>query len=113
MDGIEYLRVSLTGQETVLEEAARVTSAERNVSYGHPMDNHTATAAMVSAYLNRRYGTDLVLDFRDVAWFNVLQKISRDAHHLSSTGRSKRDDLVDVCGYVRNIEQADEVLGFN
>lgn len=84
--------------ETILEEAARITSADRNKDYGTPLDNHAATAAFWRLWFRRKYGIDVPVDAEDVCWCNVLQKISREAN------AKKRDNLVDVAGYVRNVE---------
>lgn len=84
--------------ETILEEAARIVGGDRQASYGTPLANHTVTAALFSAYLDAKYGEKGTLDADDVCWFNILQKCARDAF------KPKRDNLVDVAGYARNIE---------
>ena len=84
--------------ETVLDEAARVVHGGRKTDYGHPLDNHGATASMVATYLSRKYRTGVLFDAEDVCWFNVLQKISRQAN------RPQRDNLVDATGYIANVE---------
>lgn len=78
--------------ETVLAEAARVVDGPRRDDYGTPSENHGRTAAMWSAYLG------VPITARQVCMLNILQKISRDAH------AAKRDNLVDIAGYVRNAE---------
>lgn len=83
-------------RETILAEADRITSTDRNVDYGHPLDNHTRTAALWSAYLG------VTITAREVCWMNVLQKGSRDRH------LSKRDNLVDGAGFLRNAEMVDD-----
>ena len=90
---------------TVLEEAADITTNDRQRYYGHPKYNHGNTADMWSAYLNRKYGFEGPLDARDVCMMMVLLKVSRDANS------PKRDNLVDICGYTRNAEQVDEQKG--
>jgi len=84
--------------ESVLDEASRLVQGARRDGYGHPLKNHTATAEMFGAYLQRKYGIDLPLNADDVCWFNIFQKASRDANSPD------RDNLVDVAGYVHNIE---------
>lgn len=86
---------------SILEDAAAAVHGPRNADYGHPLDNHSATAAMVAAYLSRRYGVALPLDAQDVCAFNILQKVSR----LANTP-GHRDSLVDIAGYAANIEMA-------
>jgi hypothetical protein len=88
--------------ETILEEAARITSGDRNKDYGPPEVNHGCTARMVAAYLSRKYDREVEFDAEDVCIFNVLQKISRDAN------LPKRDNLTDAAGYLRNLEMIRE-----
>lgn len=90
-----------TFTETILEEAARIVGGDRQASYGTPFANHSATAGMVTEYLQAKYPElpgSWAMDAADVCWFNILQKCARDAFH------AKRDNLVDVAGYARNIE---------
>src|SRR5574338_1117994 len=85
----------------VASEAKEIIK-ERGRDYGPPSENHSCTAKMWNAYLNRRYGNSrsalLALDAEDVCWLNVLQKISRQAHVR------KRDNKVDVIGFVINAD---------
>lgn len=74
---------------------------ERGRDYGPPSENHSCTARMWSSYLERRYGWSPKLDAEDVCWLNVLQKISRQAHVR------KRDNKVDVIGFVINADMLD------
>lgn len=81
---------------SILDEAAKLTSTERQATYGHPRDNHARTAALWSTYLDHPITT------RDVCMLNILQKISRDM------ASAKRDNLVDIAGYARNAEMLEE-----
>lgn len=95
------------GKETILEEAARLTSSDRQKDYGHPLDNHGLTGDLWGAWLERRFrleGGTLELTAEDVCDLNALQKLSREAH------ARKRDTDVDVCGYMRNKEMARDEL---
>jgi hypothetical protein len=85
----------------ILEEANGLIHGDRNEQYGHPLDNHSTTAAFWSIYLEaiRRRGK-MELDAEDVCFLNILQKISREA----TTGAGKRDTVVDVAGYAGNVE---------
>lgn len=89
--------------ESVLSEAARLVDGDRQTAYGHPRDNHGATAAMWTAYFARcgvlRDGAEITP--RQVCIANVLQKASRDANAPS------RDNLTDIAGYVANAEMAE------
>ena len=88
----------------VLEEANDIIHGDRNKKYGHPRDNHGTTAILFSHFLSRKYGkgTTPLLNAEDVCMFNILQKISREANSHS------RDNLVDIAGYVGNIEMITE-----
>lgn len=86
------------GNPSVLEEAQGLIHGDRNEAYGHPLDNHQATADLMRVFLRRKYGVDLPLEAEDVCWFNVLQKVSREAN------APKHDSLVDVAGYVGCVE---------
>ena len=92
----------INAAETILDEAARITSGTRNKEYGEPKDNHKCTANLWNTYLTRKYAIyDIEISERDVCILNILQKISRDAN------MEKRDNLVDICGWARNIEMLD------
>ena len=75
--------------------------AERGEFYGPPSENHSCTAGFWRDYIKRRYGVEIPLDAEDVCWFNVLQKISRQAHVR------KRDNKSDVIGFVINSDMLD------
>lgn len=85
-------------KESILEEAQRLVSGPRRDAYGAPSDNHRRTAMLWSAWLACR-DYPRALSAEDVAIFNVLQKLSREAHEPS------RDSLVDIIGYVLNIDE--------
>jgi len=80
---------------TVLAEAKVITSGARNRDYGTPQENHDCTATMWNAYLQRK-PEGYKLTAQDVCAFNILQKMSRQAHH------PKRDNWVDVAGFAAN-----------
>lgn len=78
--------------ENVLEEAQRVVHGSRMKDYGTPLDNHTITAGLFSAYLG------IPITAEQVCYLNILQKISRSVHSF------KRDNLVDIAGYTYNLQ---------
>lgn len=84
--------------ESVLQEAQRYVHGNRAADYGHPLDNHSTTAEMVSAFLARKYGIRVPLVAEDIAVFNILQKVSREAN------APKRDTAVDIAGYAENLQ---------
>jgi hypothetical protein len=83
----------MTHRETLLEEAARLTSGDRNASYGAPHTNLTHMAGMASAYLSGKYGLSVDLNAEDMAWIMVMAKISRTVATL------KDDNYVDAAAY--------------
>lgn len=80
----------------MLEEAASLTSGDREKAYGHPRENFGRIASMWEAYLG------VPVSGRQVAMCMVLVKVARDAH------QPKRDNLVDVAGYARTAERLGE-----
>jgi len=75
--------------EDILDEAKRLTSGERNNSYGPPNQDFAKTATMWKAIL----GVDI--EPKDVALCMIALKLSR------ATWAAKRDNWVDIAGYAR------------
>ena len=82
--------------ETILDEAKKLTSGPRQADYGHPIEDHTRTARMWSAILGMEVSAE------QVCLCMVVLKISRQCN------KPKRDNLVDGCGYLRNVEMIEE-----
>lgn len=76
-------------KEDILEEALRITSGDRQNSYGPPDQDFRRTADMVNAL----YGTSFAPV--DIAKIMILLKLSRSQH------QGKRDNWVDIAGYAR------------
>jgi len=93
-----------TPKETILDEALRITSEDRNKHYGHPRDNFANTAMGMTAYLRAagKLAPGKEISMRDVGWLMVLLKTMRDGN------MPKRDNLVDACGYLRCIEWVED-----
>lgn len=85
-------------KQSILEEAITIVHGARQQDYGHPLDNHGATAQMWSAYLSRKLRVAVELSPEDVCFLNIMQKISRQAN------RPTRDNIVDCAGYAANVE---------
>lgn len=83
--------------ETVLEEAARITSIDRQGSYGHPLEDFGRTAQIWSAILGQ------FITAEQVALCMIGVKLSR---LVQSPGH--RDSLVDIAGYARTYEMVRE-----
>lgn len=78
---------------SILDEAARVTSGERQTDYGHPRDDFTRTAVMWNGLLASKLRQPITA--MDVPLCMIAVKLAREAH------RHKRDNLVDIAGYAR------------
>lgn len=84
----------------MLEEALEVAGVSRSRDYGHPLPNHERIAAIWSAILS-----DILLrpmTAEQAALCMIGMKVAREAN------ASKRDNLVDICGYVRCLELIQE-----
>jgi len=97
-DASKIEKAAISEKDPLLE-AIEITGGERNEHYGPPGDNHTRTAGLWTHYKGVKFNA------REVCVMNVLQKISRDAHC------PKRDNLVDIAGFTRNIWMVEEGLG--
>jgi hypothetical protein len=76
--------------ESILAEAARVTSQDRERDYGHPLPNHQRIAALWSAILGVQVTPEQV----------VLCMIGTKIARLTVTP-DHRDSVVDIAGYAR------------
>jgi hypothetical protein len=79
------------GTESILQEAQRLTHGDRNKDYGHPLDDYTRTAALVSALLAHKLTSPLTPS--EAAMIQCCVKLSRQVH------KPKRDNMVDLAGY--------------
>lgn len=80
----------------ILNEASRLTSGDRDKTYGDPHVNLTCYADLCSAYLNfTPTGKDWQLDAVDASILMVLAKISRIA-----VNKNHRDNYVDGAAYM-------------
>ncbi len=96
--------MSISDKKTILDEAAEVTSGPRAESYGRPSDNHARTALIWTGILWGKLRPGCIITAEDVCLCNVGQKLSRQVH------KPGRDNLVDGCGYLRNVEMIQEEL---
>lgn len=78
---------------TILEEAERLTSTDREDQYGDPLQNWTRTARLMSAVLGREVTPSQAI----LCMIGV--KLARLAHEM------KRDSVVDIAGYARLLER--------
>lgn len=78
--------------ETVLEEAQRIISNDRNRSYDHPLDNFSRIATIWSVIL------DIEVTPEQVGLCMAGLKLARQ------TFKHSRDNLVDGAGYLGTID---------
>lgn len=85
------------GKESILDEAKRITSGDRQKDYGHPSENFKKIADLWNTYLLNRKYPDSTISTEDIAWMMVLLKIARDQN------RPTKDNLLDAIGYTRTL----------
>jgi len=81
--------------ESVLDEAKRITEGSRQSDYGHPADDFARTARMWTGILAGKLRDGAEVSAMDVPLCMIAVKLARQAH------RHKRDNLVDIAGYAR------------
>ncbi len=79
--------------ESILDEARRLTSQDRNATYGPADKDYGRTAAIFEQM------TGITLTVEQALKFMLAVKLSRDAHC------PKRDNLVDLVGYAHLLDQ--------
>lgn len=98
-----YRAAALERQRSLLQEAIDKVYGDREADYGHPIHNHTTTAALWAAFLNgvtaASGAPDVVLAPEHVALMQILAKVGRQVH------RPKHDNLVDIAGYAQAVER--------
>lgn len=85
------------GKDSILDEAKRLTSKDRQKNYGHPKDNFKRIADLWNSYLINRKNPESSISVEDIAWMMVLLKIARDLN------KPTKDNLVDAVGYTRTL----------
>jgi hypothetical protein len=81
---------------SVLVEAEGLVHGDRNAAYGHPLDDYTRTAAMVSAMLAHKLKEPLTAE--DMALAMCCVKLSRQQN------KAKRDNMTDLAGYAECVQ---------
>jgi hypothetical protein len=88
--------------ETILEEAARITSGDRNATYGPPNQDFKRTADMWTGLFRDKLKDGEKFEPQDIAMAMILLKCSRQSH------QKKRDNWVDIAGYAYCGNRCDE-----
>lgn len=88
----------MTNRKSVLVEAESLVHGARNESYGHPLDDFSRTAGMVSAMLAHKLREPLTPE--EIGQIMCCVKLSRQ------TNAPKRDNMVDLAGYAETIQWA-------
>jgi len=79
--------------ETILEEAQRLTSGDRNRDYGCALDDYMRTAEIWTALLRHKLKPGESIQWDDAIRCMIGVKLSRDVHSMS------RENMVDTAGY--------------
>lgn len=80
---------------SILADAKRLTSGDRQDDYGHPSDDFARTALMWTGILSEKLQEGAEISAMYVPLCMIAVKLARQAH------RHKRDNLVDIAGYAR------------
>lgn len=81
--------------ESILQEAQRLTSGDRQESYGHPYDDYQRTAALWTVLLAAKLAPGEVIEWHDAIRCMCAVKLSRDVNSMA------RDNMTDLAGYAR------------
>jgi len=82
-----------TVRARVLDEAKRITSTDRNTSYGEPEDNFQRIADYWNVWLQDKLREDVKLGPGDTAALMILVKMAREMN------APNEDNKVDLAGY--------------
>jgi hypothetical protein len=88
--------------KTILEEAASLVEGDRGAHYGPPTADFDAIGLAWSAILSPLLRDDILIDGEHVALCMAALKLVRQ-----SVGKPKRDNLVDVVGYVLALDHVE------
>lgn len=81
--------------ESILDEAKRITEGTRRAEYGAPADDFARAAHMWTGILAGKLRDGQPVTAMDIPLCMIAVKLARQTHH------HKRDNLVDIAGYAR------------
>jgi hypothetical protein len=83
----DWLETTPEKFNSILLEAEKIVNGPRRQDYGHPREDFTRAASLMSAY----FGWDVRAE--DIPFILICVKLARERHC------HKRDNLTDLCGY--------------
>lgn len=89
-------------EASILEEAQRLVHGDRGADYGHPLDDFTRTADMMTGLFRHKLKPGEAFAPEDFAKVQILGKLSREEN------RPKRDNRTDGAGYFETIHMVHE-----
>lgn len=87
---------------SILSEADEIAGESRSRDYGHPLINHQRIADIWTVQLGAILNRPLLP--REVALMMIGLKLAREVNS------PKRDNLVDIAGYVKCIDMIDDAV---
>lgn len=96
IEGLSVQASRALNQETILQEAQRITHTSRNDDYGHPLDDYTRTARLMEIFLELPQNS---ISPEKAAMCMIGVKLSRQIN------KPKRDNMVDVAGYAWVVDE--------
>lgn len=83
--------------KSILQEAHELTHGPRRADYGHPLDDYTRTAGMISSLLKHKLKEPLAP--HEAAMIMICVKMSRQIN------APKRDNMLDAAGYAWVVQE--------
>ena len=97
-NGLDCSKSGMVTRESILSEAAKIVTSDRESVYGSPENSFGLIADLWQPYIKSKcigIGADVCIGADDVAVLMALLKIARIA-----TGHYKEDSYIDACGYI-------------
>ena len=84
--------------DSILNEAHELVHRDRGDDYGHPLDDFSRTAKMITGVLSDLLRPGVEIPAERVAMIMICVKLSREVN------KPKRDNRVDIAGYTETLE---------